>query len=77
MAKRAMAWAVGVTLLAFGLPALLQVGREGSGDVLLPPAGELGILALSVVLVLGLTFLIAYGVQRWNRRRAGQTRVNR
>jgi hypothetical protein len=71
MAKRAGTWALGVVLalllwpVAFGMP-------ENDGSALVPPAGELVVVALFLVLAAALTFAVAYAVQ-WRRRRQAQS----
>jgi len=73
MAKSAALAAVRVTALLVLLPFVL-VAAEGE-NALTPPAGELIVVGLSVVLVFAVAFAIAYAVRR--QRRRDQIRANR
>jgi hypothetical protein len=67
MAKRAAIWATGVVAVLLLWP--VAFGMAGTdGKALVPPAGELGVAGLSLVLVAALTFAVVYAVQ-WRRRR--------
>jgi hypothetical protein len=70
MAKRAGLWALGVVLALVLWP--VAFGMVGDGEnALVPPAGELVVLALFLVLVVALTFAVAYGV-RWRPRKQAE-----
>ena len=70
MAKRAGLWALGVVFALLLWPVAFGM-RDSDGTALVPPAGELIVGALFLVLVAALTFAVAYAVQ-WRRRRRNQ-----
>jgi hypothetical protein len=80
MAKRAALIALGVTLLVVAGPLLfLLLGGDPPGrneTTLTPPAGELLVSVVWVVLAFAVSFGIALAVER-SRRRRGQMRANR
>ena len=70
MAKHAGLWALGVVLALMLWPVAFGM-LQNDGNALVPPAGELVVVALFLVLVAALTFAAAYAVQ-WRRRRQDQ-----
>jgi hypothetical protein len=50
------------------LAPLVFLGVETDGDALIPPAGELVVTGIYVVLIFALTFVVASVVQRRRRR---------
>ena len=69
MAKRAALIALGVTLVVVLWPFVFLRAEPG-GNTLTPPAGELVVLGLSVVLLYAAAFAISYVVLRLRRRGA-------
>ena len=67
MAKRAALWALGVVAVLVLWPVVFGQA-DADENALVPPAGELWVAALFLVLVAALTFAVAYAVQ-WRRRR--------
>ena len=79
MAKRALWWALGVTLFVFvALPFAVGLWNTDE-NALRPPTGELVIMGLNVVIVFALTFTVAHAVERLRGRRSAhaQMRANR
>jgi hypothetical protein len=67
MAKRAGIWAAGAVAVLLLWPVAFGMA-DTDANALVPPAGELWIAVLSLVLVAALTFAVVYAVQ-WRRRR--------
>ena len=72
MAKRAGLWALGVVLALLLWPVAFGL-LEDDGSALVPPVGELVVVALFLALAAALAFGIAYAVQ-WRRRSQNQLR---
>jgi|1186.fasta_scaffold73181_2 hypothetical protein len=70
MARRAALWSLGVVLALVLWPVAFGM-LDTDGGALVPPAGELVVVALFLALAAAMTFAVAYAVQ-WRRRRREQ-----
>jgi hypothetical protein len=69
MAKRAGLWALGVVLALVLWPVAFGM-LEDEGTALVPPVGELLVLAFYLVVVAAVTFVVAFAARRRRRRQA-------